>query len=119
MILTATNKSESWNEFIQWIAFGGDDIRENDRREQRKLIRYNHLMANLVIFHNVATMTKALRELIAEGYTVDDEILSRLSPYRTKHINRFGSYKLQLDQVPLPIEPICLHGISVSGTFQT
>jgi len=105
MILTATNKSESWNEFIQWIAFGGDDIRENDRREQRKLIRYNHLMANLVIFHNVATMTKALRELITEGYTVDEEILSRLSPYRTKHINRFGSYKLQLDQVPLPIEP--------------
>ena len=104
LILTATNKSESWNEFIQWVAFGGDDIRENDRREQRKLIKYNHLIANLVIFHNVATMTMAIRKLTAEGYTIDDEILFRLSPYRTKHINRFGSYKLQLDRIPLPIE---------------
>jgi len=104
LILTATNKSESWNEFIQWVAFGGDDIRENDRREQRKIIRYNHLVANLVIFHNVATMTMALRKLTAEGHIIDDEILSRLSPYRTKHINRFGNYKLQLDHIPLPIE---------------
>jgi len=103
MIQDATNKSESWNDFIQWVAFGGSSIRENDRREQRKIIRYNHLVANLIIFHNVATMTRVLSELAAEGYPVNEEILSRLSPYKREHINRFGSYKLHLDQVPEPI----------------
>ena len=100
---SATNKSEEWNDFIQWVSFGGNKIKENDRREQRKVIRYNHLIANLIIFHNVVTMTRCIRELIAEGVTVNEEILSRLSPYRTEHINRFGSYKLQLDQIPPPI----------------
>jgi len=103
MIQDATNKSESWNDFIQWVAFGGNSIRENDRREQRKLIRYNHLVANLIIFHNVATMTRVLSGLAAEGYTINEEILSRLSPYKREHINRFGSYKLYLDQIPEPI----------------
>jgi len=103
LIHTATNKSELWNEFIQWVAFGGDSIQENDREEQRKIIRYNHLVANLVIFHNVVTMTRALRELIDKGHSIDEEVLSRLSPYRTRHINRYGSYKLQLDRIPPPL----------------
>ena len=30
------------------------------RDEQRKFIKYNHLVANLLIYHNVVTMTKAL-----------------------------------------------------------
>jgi len=89
VIDTATNKSESWNNFIQWVSFGGHEIRQNNREEQRKFIRYNHLVANLVIFHNVVTMTRVIKELIDEGYTVTEEILSRLSPYATFHINRF------------------------------
>ena len=111
MIQDATNKSESWNGFIQWVAFGGNSIRENDRREQRKIIRYNHLVANLIIFHNVATMTRVIRELAAEGYIINEEILSRLSPYKREHINRFGSYKLHLDQIPAPIVP----GLGLEG----
>ncbi|MCH8291393.1 transposase [Candidatus Poribacteria bacterium] len=46
----ATNLSEWWNRFVQWVAFGGEEIRENNRTQQRKIIRYNHLVANLVIF---------------------------------------------------------------------
>jgi TnpA family transposase len=50
----ATNKSEAFNKFIQWVSFGGGGlIAENDRDEQRKLIKYNHLVANCLIFHNV------------------------------------------------------------------
>ena len=30
-------------------------IAENDRDEQRKLIKYNHLVANCLIFHNVCS----------------------------------------------------------------
>ena len=95
--------SESWNNFIQWVSFGGHEIRQNNREEQRKFIRYNHLVANLVIFHNVVTMTRVIKEIVDEGYTVTEEILSRLSPYATGHINRFGTYRLRFDQLPLPI----------------
>jgi hypothetical protein len=33
-------------------------------------------------------MTRALQELIDEGYPVTEEIIARLAPYRTDHINR-------------------------------
>lgn len=103
-ITAATNTSEAWNAFIQWVAFGGEGvIRENSREEQRKIIRYNHLVANLVVFHNVVSMTRVLQELIDEGQPVTAEIIAHLAPYRTEHINRFGSYEIKLDQTPEPI----------------
>jgi Tn3 transposase DDE domain len=45
-------------------------IRQNNREEQRKIIRYNHLVANLIVFHNVVSMTHVLQALIDEGYPV-------------------------------------------------
>jgi hypothetical protein len=67
-------------------------IRQNNREEQRKIIRYNHLVANLVVFHNVVTMTRVLQELIDEGYPVTPEILTfhrimwwRASPLSESH----------------------------------
>ena len=100
MIFEATQKSESWNQFIQWVAFGGHEIRENSRTEQRKIIRYNHLVANLVIFHNVVEMTKVIKQLIAEGVEITPEILEGLSPYKIGHLNRFGHYRLEFEKIP-------------------
>jgi hypothetical protein len=89
---------------VQWVAFGGEGvIRQNNREEQRKIIRYNHLVANLVVFHNVVAMTQVLQALIDEGYPVTPEIIARLSLYKTEHINRFGQYELHFDHVPPPI----------------
>ena len=103
-ISAATNIAEAWNGFVQWVAFGGEGvIRQNNREEQRKIIRYNHLVANLVVFHNVVSMTRVLQGLIDEGYPVTPEIIARLSPYKTEHVNRFGHYELRFDQVPPPI----------------
>jgi len=68
-IQAATNKSEAFNLFVQWVAFGGGRLlAENTRDEQRKMIEYHRLVANLLIFHNVVTMTRALRALIAKGH---------------------------------------------------
>jgi TnpA family transposase len=103
-IHASTNTVETWNGFVQWVAFGGNGvIRENSREEQRKIIRYNHLVANLLVFHNVVSMTRVLQELSDEGYPVTPLIVARMSPYKTEHINRFGSYQPRFDQVPLPI----------------
>jgi Tn3 transposase DDE domain len=58
----ATNKSEAFNRFVQRRFFGGEGlIAENDRNWQRKLIKYNRLIANSVIFHNVPAHTRAIR----------------------------------------------------------
>jgi TnpA family transposase len=103
-IQAATNKSEAFNGFAQWVAFGGGGvIAENNRDEQRKVIKYNHLVSSLVIFHTADAMTKVLGELEAEGHTFSREAIGALSPYRREHINRFGDYTLNLERKPPPV----------------
>jgi hypothetical protein len=104
VIQSATNKSESFNRFVQWLFFGGEGlIAENNRDRQRQLIKYNHLVANCLIFHNVYAQTRILRQLAEEAHEFDEEMLARLSPYLTKHVNRFGTYTLNLERTtPAP-----------------
>jgi hypothetical protein len=100
-IQAATNKSEAFNGFAQWVAFGGDGtITQNSRDEQRKVIKYNHLVANCLIFHNVYHLSRVLRDLQREGYPLEGSEVAALSPYVTAHINRFGHYELDLDTRP-------------------
>ncbi len=80
-IYAATNKSEQFNDFAQGLMFGGDcTIVENARHEQRKVIKYNHLVANMVILYNVQWMSRKLKELQEKGHPVDAEVLKVLSP---------------------------------------
>jgi TnpA family transposase len=102
----ATNKSESFNGFTKWASFGGNGIiAENNRDEQRKIIKYNHLVSNCIIFYNVFHITKILQALIMEGHKIEKETLVALSPYITQHINRFGRYNLDLNRKP----PFLIH----------
>ncbi len=103
-INAATNKSEAFNDFVQWLFFGGEGIiAENIRHEQRKVIKYNHLVANMVILHNVQQMTQILKGLQHDDYALSDVVLNGLAPYRRQHINRFGEYSLDLDR---EVEPL-------------
>lgn len=104
LIQAATNKSELFNKYAQWVAFGESGlVSEGVRDEQRKLINYNHLVANLLIFHTLVAMTRGLEELAAEGGAIDGAALAGLSPYQTEHINRFGNYTLDFSRVPAPL----------------
>ena len=61
MIQAATNKSEQFNRYAQWVVFGSSGLATAaERDEQRKMIKYNHLVANLLIFHTAVGMTRAL-----------------------------------------------------------
>jgi hypothetical protein len=66
-----------------------DCLQQYEQRgfRKRKSIRYNHLVANLVVFYNVVAMTRGLQALVDEGYPVTPEILARLAPYKIGHIN--------------------------------
>lgn len=95
LIHAETNKSEQFNGFAKKLFFGGEgEIAENLRHEQRKVIKYNHLIANMVILHNVVGMSRVLKQLQAEGALINQEVLAGLAPYRLEHINRFGDYVL-------------------------
>jgi hypothetical protein len=49
-ITAATNKVEAYNAFSAWLRFGNDAIERNDPAEQEKIIKFNSLLANCVIF---------------------------------------------------------------------
>jgi TnpA family transposase len=103
IIQAAQNKCEGFNQFAQWVYFGADTITENVRDDQLKIIKYNHLIANLVIFHNCQTITQALKELETEGMTLTPELIASFSPYRTSHLNRFGLFELK-ERNPSPVD---------------
>ena len=83
---------------MQWVYFAANSLEENVRDEQLKIIKYNHLIANLLIFHNCHSMTQVLKELQSEGMTITPEILRVLSPFR-QHLNRFGVFELRKREV--------------------
>ena len=101
LIQGATNKSEALNRFLQWAFFGGEGIiTENSRDEQRKAIKYNHLVANCLVFHNLCSLTRLVQNLEQRGESVPEDAIAAISPYLTEHINRFGDYTLDLDRKP-------------------
>jgi len=75
-------------------------IPSNDRAEQRKLVKYMHLVANCVIFHNVQAVSQILHTLQHTGEAVPPDAIGALSPYLTEHVNRLGTYTLDLAQIP-------------------
>jgi len=102
----ATNKSELFNRYAQWVAFGSSGLATAATRdEQRKMVKYNHLVANLLIFHTVVGMTRALDSFAADGHgaAITPEALAGTSPYLNEHLNRFGSYELDLSKPPAPL----------------
>jgi TnpA family transposase len=105
MIQPATCKSEEFNQFISWIRFGGGGIiSDNMRSNQRKIIRFNHLLANMLVFHTVVYQTKAVNKLRGQDVEISNEILSGISPYWTEHLNRFGMFQLDMEKTAAEIE---------------
>lgn len=103
-IRAETAKVESYNNFTDWIAFGGPVLRSGDPVEQEKRIKYRDLVANVVMLHNVVDMTNALYDLKQAGVCITPELAARLSPYLTEHIKRFGQYLIDMNAPPVPFE---------------
>jgi len=101
------SKVESYNGFSKWFGFGGFGIiAHNDPIEQEKIIKYNDLIANAVIFHNVVDLTDILSDLKREGHLVTRDDVAVLSPYMTSHIKRFGDYLIDLNAIPQSLDEI-------------
>jgi len=106
VVHASTCKSEEFNEYRDWIAFVSDIIKHNDRREQRKFIKYNHLVTNMVILYNVQVLSVSIKKLREKGRLILDSMLQKFSPYRKKHIIRLGSYELNMERIKKLLCPI-------------
>lgn len=100
-----TTKVESFNEFLDWISFGGPVVKSGDPVEQEKQLKYATLVANTVMLSNVADLTSVLTAMIEDGHVVTPELVGHLSPYSREHIRRFGRFVLDMDQIPAPLNP--------------
>lgn len=81
----------------------GGRIDEQHRHEQEKMVKHQHLLANMVILHNAQAMTQALNDMKTRGDEINEELLRHLSPYRTSHINRLGEYQVNVKRTTSPI----------------
>lgn len=104
-IRAETTKIESFNDFLDWITFGGPAIKSGDPVEQEKQIKYASLVANAIMLSNVTDLTEALASMSADGHQVTPQLAAALSPYTRKHIRRFGKYELNMDDKPAPLVP--------------
>ncbi len=96
-ITTITNRVESFHNFSKWLEFGNAGvIGDNDPDHMEKIVKFNELLANCVIFYNAVELTLVLNEISAKGHPVRAEDVATLSPYATRHILRFGDYVLDL-----------------------
>jgi len=104
VIQAATNKCEAFNKYVDWVSFGGAGLlSQGTRDEQRKFIKYNHLVANLLAFHTLVNMTQALQRIQQVGHTIDLAALATFNPYHTDQYNRFGNYALNPNRLPEPL----------------
>jgi TnpA family transposase len=101
----ATTVNERFNDFIQFVTFGNKGmIAKNSRDEQRKIIKYGHLVANLLIFMNVHDQSSIMNQLIQEGHVITPDMAAGLAPYRESNINRLGAYFLDEFRDPINID---------------
>jgi hypothetical protein len=103
----ATNMVESFNRFSKWLNFGNHGvIAENDPDEQEKAIKFNTLIADLVMFSTVIDMSTVINQLRAEGNPASRADLAIISPYQQDNVRRFGDYAYDLSA---PLEPMDVH----------
>jgi hypothetical protein len=119
IIQGATNKSEALNRFLKWTFLVGKSvISENSRDEQRKTIKYNRLVANCLIFHNLCSLTRLVEDLEQRGETISEDSIAAISPYLIEHINRFGDYTPNLGRktrLRLHSQTVCISCMRPNG----
>ena len=99
----ATTMIESFNGFAKWLNFGNATIGTNDPEAQEKYIKFNTLVANLVILSTAADMSRVFNGLRADGRPVRRADLMAIAPYQQENVRRFGDFVYDLTA---PLETI-------------
>ncbi len=103
-----TTKIESYNDFLDWVSFGGPVIKSGDPVERDKQLKYASLVANTIMLSNVTDLAAVLSSMAADGIAVTPDLVARLSPYTREHVRRFGQCVLDMNGLPEPLNPMPL-----------
>jgi TnpA family transposase len=101
----ATTMIESFNGFAKWLNFGNLTIGSNDPEDQEKYIKFNTLVADLVILSTAVDMSRVINELRAEGQQVRRADLRTIAPYQQENLRRFGDFAYDLTAPLETMEP--------------
>jgi TnpA family transposase len=94
------NKGESLHALRQFLMFGNEGkIRRRQFEEQTNQASCLTLVTNAVVTWNTVYMAAAIEQLRAEGCAVADADLIHLSPARYEHINRYGRYQFNVEEI--------------------
>jgi TnpA family transposase len=105
VIRAETTKIEAYNDFLDWVCFGGPVVKSGDPVEQEKQLKYASLVANAVMLSNVADLTEVLSAMAKDGHPVTPELVACTSPHIREHIRRFGRFALDMGDLPNPLNP--------------
>ena len=87
-ITQVTNRNEAFHGFAGWLMFGGNLIGHNDPDYQEKVVKFNELLANCVMYSTACDITDAANDIAAD--------LATISPYIAHTVRRFGNWTLNL-----------------------
>ena len=99
----ATTMIESFNGFAKWLNFGNATIGTNDPEDQEKYIKFNTLVANLVILSTAVDMSRVFNGLRADGRPVRRANLVTNRAHQQENVRRFGDFVYDLTA---PLETI-------------
>jgi TnpA family transposase len=91
--LTQLNRGEGRHSLGRAVFHGKrGELRQRYREGQEDQLGALGLVLNVIVLWNTIYMDAALSQLRAEGYSVRDEDVARLSPLIHEHINMLGRY---------------------------
>ena len=74
------------------------ELRQHYREGQEDQLGALGLVLNMIVLWNTIYMEAALDQLRADGYTVKNEDVARLSPLLHEHINMLGRYSFSVPE---------------------
>jgi TnpA family transposase len=97
-ILGQLNKGEALHGLREFLLFANKGtLRKKQEEELGNQAGCLNLVTNAVVTWNTVYMAAVIAQLRAEGKTVNDEDIARLSPARYEHINPYGKYRFEVE----------------------
>jgi len=98
-INTQLNKGEALHELREFLLFANKGVlRKKQEGELMNQAGCLNLVTNAVVTWNTVYMAAVIEQLRAEGRTVNEEDIARLSPARYEHINPYGKYRFEVEE---------------------
>ena len=95
--LTQLNRGEGRHSVARAVFHGKrGELRQHYREGQEDQLGALGLVLNMIVLWNTIYMEAALDQLRADGYTVKNEDVARLSPLLHEHINMLGRYSFSV-----------------------